>query len=108
MDKLVAWSRGVLIHIHCVHNVITKQIPVPQSNIKGPYNSNVVIGSVFGSLHAERNTTVKHGNVSVIMSVLPTIRYISVCKTASAPGKKPTHYMFASFNYCVVVVTVSW
>ena len=36
--------------------------------------------TVFGNLYEEKNTTALHGEASVLLSVLPTLRHISVRK----------------------------
>ena len=65
-----------------VHSLITKQT---LHNITGLNNSNVVTGSVFGNSYEEKNTAVISG-VSIMLSVLPTLRHISAQKTASFPS----------------------
>ena len=73
-----------------------------------PNNSNVATVNVFNNLYAEKNTAVICWEVSVILSVLLTLRHISAQKNRICPWEKKqkTHQVFVSFQFRVVVVTV--
>ena len=59
---------------------------VPQSNTAWPNNSTVVTVTVFGNLYEGKNTAAVHGEVSVLLPVLPTLRHIP-----APPQKRVCH-----------------
>ena len=79
---------------------------VPQSNVTGPNNINVVTGNVFGN--SGKNTALIRGEVSVTLSVLLTLAHISAPKTASVPSKKTLTHKCLSPSTIVMLYWQSW